>query len=93
MPSLLHDDRGVAFGIVILAVLLIVGTVVVMAMTPAVNEFIGQFNKQVADGDVSTQRSDSMAWAVTVFNTSYIWLLLAALVWGLVRALEFREGT
>lgn len=92
MSAFLQDDRGVAYGIVILAVLLIVGTVVVLAMTPAMNEFIGVFNKQVENGDVSTQRSDTMAWAVTVFNTSYIWILLAALAWGVIRALEFREG-
>ena len=90
--TLLSNEDGTAFGIVVLAALLIVGTVVMLAMTPAVNEFVEVFNKQVDAGDVSTQRADAMAWNVTMFNIAYIWLLLGGVAWAVVRALEYREG-
>jgi predicted DNA repair protein MutK len=90
--TFLSNEDGTAFGIVVLAALLLVGTVVVLAMTPAVNEFVEVFNKQVDAGDVSTQRADAMAWNITMFSTAYIWLLLGGVAWAVVRALEHREG-
>ena len=90
--TFLSNEDGTAFGIVVLAALLLVGTVVMLAMTPPVNEFIEVFNKQVDAGEVSTQRADAMAWGVTMFNSTPIWLLLGGLVWAVVRALEHREG-
>jgi hypothetical protein len=90
--TFLSNEDGTAFGIVVLAALLIVGTVVMLAMTPAVNEFVEVFNKQVDAGEVSTQRADAMAWGITVFNTAPIWLLLGGLAWAVVRALEHRES-
>jgi predicted DNA repair protein MutK len=90
--TFLSNEDGTAFGIVVLAALLLVGTVVVLAMTPAVNEFVEVFNKQVDAGEVSTQRADAMAWNITMFSTAYIWLLLGGVAWAVVRALEHREG-
>ena len=92
MTSLVKDESGVAFGIVVLAALLLVGTVVLLGMSSAMNSIIDVFNGQVDAGQVSTQRADAMAWGIMVFNSAYIWLLLGGLAWAVVRALEYREG-
>ncbi len=92
MTSFTENEDAVSFGIVVLAALLLVGSVVIMGLTPAINSFVEVFNKQVDDGQVSQQRADVMAWNVLIYNTAYIWLLLAALAWGVVRALEQKEG-
>ena len=93
MTSLAANEDGVAFGIVVLAALLLVGTVVILGLTPATNTILEIFNDQVDSGQVSTQRADAMAWNITVFQTMYIWLLLGGLAWAVVRALEYKEGT
>lgn len=95
MSLMLNDNSGIAFGIAILGMLLIVGTASFLALTPAVNEFAAMFNDQVAAGDVSEQRGNSTAWAFVVWNAIPIFMLLGCLAWGIVRALEQKntEGT
>jgi len=90
--SFTANEDGVAFGIVVLAALLLVGTVTILGLTPATNTLLEVFNDQVDSGQVSTQRADAMAWNITVFKTMYIWLLLGGLAWAVVRALEYKEG-
>ena len=92
MTSFSESDDAVSFGIVALAALLLVGTVVIMGLTPAVNAFVEVFNHQIDLGQVSQQRADAMAWNVLIFKTAPIWLLLAGLAWGVVRALEYKES-
>lgn len=89
------DERAIAFGIIIMAALLIVGTIAFLAYTPVINLFIEMFNEQVLAGDVSKQRGDSAGWAFTLYRTIPIWLVLGATAWGIVRALEQKnqEGT
>ena len=84
------NEEGTAFGIIVLAALLMVGTVVILSLTPAMNMFVGVFNTQVDAGAVSTQRADAMSWNLTMFQAAYVWLLLGGLAWAVVRALENR---
>ena len=89
------DERAIAFGIAILGILLIVGTVAFLVLSPAVNMLAGMYNEQVAAGDVSEQRGDSTAWAFVVWKAIPVFMLLGVLAWGIVRALEQKntEGT
>lgn len=90
-----EDDGAIAFGIAILAMLLIVGTAAFLVLTPAVNMLAGMYNEQVAAGDVSEQRGDSTAWAFVLWKALPVFMLLGCLAWGIVRALEQKnmEGT
>lgn len=92
MTPFAENEDAVSFGIVVLAALLLVGTVAIMGLTPAVNSFVEVFNNQVDAGQVSQQRADAMSWNVRAFESAYIWLLLAGLAWGVVRALEEKGG-
>ena len=89
------DERAIAFGIAILGILLIVGTVAFLVLSPAVNMLAGMYNEQVAAGEVSEQRGDSTAWAFVVWKAIPVFTLLGVLAWGIVRALEQKntEGT
>lgn len=89
------DDRGIAFGIAILGILLIVGTAAFLVLSPAVNLLAGMFNDQVAAGEVSEQRGNSTAWAFVVWKAIPVFMLIGVLAWGIVRALEQKnmEGT
>lgn len=86
------DDSGIAYGIGVLMIFLVVATALFNAFAPIINGVVDHHNTQVAAGDVSEQRKNSTAWNVTMWQTLPIWMLLGGLVWAVVRALEARES-
>lgn len=86
------DDSGIAYGIGVLMIFLVSCTAILLAFTPMINGLLDQHNAQVDAGDVSEQRSNSTAWAVTIWQSLPAWMLLGGFVWAVVRALEVRES-
>ena len=89
--STIHDsDSGVAYGIGALLIFLLCFTAFFVLCTPVINELNGCANDQIADGEMSEQRKDAHDFVDLVWKGAPVFAVLAALCWGIVRALEAR---
>ncbi len=90
--DLIQNESGTAYGLVILATLLIVGTLFIALLAPLINGMIDVYNYQIGDGDVSEQRGDAMDFLLVLWKGLPVWVVFGFVAWGLVRALEQRSS-
>ena len=90
--AFISDESGVAYGLGVIAIFLVVCTAVGIIVTPLINGMVDEYNSQVEDGFVSEQRGDAMAFLLVLWNGMPIWSMFALLAWGVVRALEQKSS-
>lgn len=90
--DLIKNEHGTAYGLVILATLLIVGTLFIALIAPLINGMIDVYNYQIGDGYVSEQRGDAMDFLLALWKGLPVWVIFGFIAWGLVRALEQRSS-
>lgn len=88
----ISDESGVAYGLGIIAIFLVVCTAVSLIFSPVVNGMIEEYNSQVDDNYVSEQRGDAMNFLLVLWKGLPIWSVFALLAWGVVRALEQKSS-
>lgn len=90
--ELISDESGVAYGLGIIAIFLVVCTAVSLIFAPVINGMIDEYNSQVDDNYVSEQRGDAMNFLLLLWKGIPIWSVFALLAWGVVRALEQKSS-
>ncbi len=90
--DLMKNESGTAYGLVILAALLVVGTLFIAILAPLINGMIDVYNYQIGDGYVSEQRGDAMDFLLVLWRGIPVWVFFAFCAWGIVRALEQRSS-
>ena len=90
--ELSSDESGVAYGLGIIAIFLVVCTAVSLIFAPVINGMIDEYNSQVDDNYVSEQRGDAMSFLLLLWKGIPIWSVFALLAWGVVRALEQKSS-
>jgi hypothetical protein len=85
----MDNEEAIAYGLVGVIMLLIMGAVIWIMFIPMVNAMTDQMNIMGAAGDVSAQTFTAFGIAVSMFEYGPpVFLLLLALYFGIVRALE-----
>ena len=90
--ELISDESGVAYGLGIIAIFLVVCTSISLIFAPVINGMIVEYNSQVDDNYVSEQRGDAMSFLLVLWKGLPIWSVFALLAWGVVRALEQKSS-
>lgn len=86
------DTKAVSYPLFLIILTLIIGTVVWIIATPAVNVMTDSFNTQIDDGAISTQTVNCYAFNVNLFKILPIFFLVGLLCYGIVQAL-LRKNT
>lgn len=88
-----EDDRGIAYGIGVLIVFLILSSLFYIAYTVFISGLIDVFNSSmIPTGDVSVDRGGSMMYLYRMWAAVPFFILIAGALWGIVRALEMKRS-
>jgi hypothetical protein len=89
--SLIHDDRGIAYGIGIVAIFLVfVGVFYALFLSPT-DEIISAFNNLVSIEPITEKTTDAFNFNILLFKSVPVIAILGVFLWGIVRALEKKE--
>ena len=92
--DIIKDERGIAYGIYAIAFFLFMGGAFLFLMTNVFNGLLDPFNQFTAAGMTSQQTRDSMNFIYQVIGAMAFFMVIGAMLWGWVRALEkkYQEG-
>lgn len=92
LPNFLQSESAVSFGLLALAAFLIGATAIWVEFSPIFNMFFAAYNVNIAAGQVTLQNQQAMEFHQNMIGiVAVIVLLLGAVAWGYVRALEKRN--
>ncbi len=91
VTKFIHDESAIAYGLFVIAVFLVGGTVVYIVVLSVIAAMTDNFNSMIAQGFVSQDTATVFANQLTLVKFLPIIMLIGLFLWGIVRALE-RKG-
>jgi hypothetical protein len=84
------NDDGVAYVFFMIIALLLLGGLVWMGVTMAFNQMMIPVNERIDAGLVSTQTADPIMFGMGILSAVPIFLLIGALMWAVLAAVNKR---
>ena len=93
MQTFSQSNTGIAYGIGVLIVFLILASLFYIAYTLFISELINVFNVTMIPTDnVSVDRGGSMLYLQRMWAAVPFFILIAGALWGVIRALEMKRA-
>ncbi len=88
--AFLKNDNAIAGGLIAVAAILILGSFVLISITPLANEFTKVDNTLATQGMVTDRMHSYMGWNNKITQFLPILLVFGLLAWGMIYAQEHR---
>ena len=88
----LKNDEGIAYGLVAVIAFIVIGSLLWVCFTPAINGLIDASNAYTAEGMVGVQTAGAMKWSLAWFAAIPVLGLIGIAIWAYIRALEESPG-
>lgn len=82
------NDEGIAYIWFMLVILLIVGALLWMVISGAMNQFVSVFNGQIVDGGVSQQTADAVNFNILALGSVPIFFLVGAFIYSIMASVN-----